>query len=537
MAASGTGEKLKVFISYSRRDSTEFVDELVAGLEVAGFAPFIDRQDIAAGEKWEERLGGLIEQADTVVFVISPQSVKSERCAWEVERTLQQSKRLLPVVYKAVPEGDVPEQLGARQFVRFDGGAGFARPLGQLAEALRQDIDWIREHTRFGDLAARWEIRDRPDSLLLRGEDVAAVQAWAEKRKVDAPGITDAMRAFIAASKDADRIALAKSNAAQRRVLRMQALTIVLLVGVILALTGWTYQSYIADEWRFLTVTWPYARANVWPHVLTAAQEHALKPGDSFKECATDCPDMIVISAGSFVMGSPSTEQGRATGENPLHVSREDPQHTVTFSKPFAVSKYELTFADWDACVAAGGCNDYRPSDTGWGRGQQPVINVSWEDAQQYVAWLSEVTGKTYRLLSESEYEYATRAGTTTAYPWGDDVGKNNANCNGCGSRWDAKQTAPVGSFTPNRFGLYDMAGNIFEWTEDCVHDSYDGAPIDGSAWLAGSGGDCTNRVVRGGSWLSDPEYLRSADRIWLSSSGRRDSGLGFRVARTLVAP
>ena len=537
MAASGTGEKLKVFISYSRRDATEFVDELVAGLELAGFAPFVDRHDIAAGEKWEERLGGLIEQTDTVVFVISPEAVKSERCAWEVERTLQQSKRLLPVVYKAVPEGDIPEQLGARQFVRFDGGAGFARPLSLLAEALRQDIEWIREHTRLGELAARWEMRGRPGSLLLRGEEVAVAQTWVEGRKADAPAITDGIRAFIAASKDADRIALAKSNAAQRIVLRMQALVIVLLVGLLLALTGVIYHSSIANEWRFLTVTWPYERANVSPYVLSTAKEQALKPGDSFKECATDCPEMIVIPAGSLLMGSPPTEPGRATGENPLHVSREDPQHTVIFSKPFAVSKYELTFTDWDACSAGGGCNDYRPDDTGWGRGQQPVINVSWEDAQEYVAWLSEVTGKAYRLLSESEYEYATRAGTTTAYPWGDNIGKNNADCNGCGSRWDAKQTAPIGSFAPNRFGLYDMVGNVFEWTEDCVHDSYDGAPTDGLAWLADNGGDCTNRVVRGGSWLSDPNYLRSANRLWLNSSARRDSGLGFRVARTLLAP
>jgi TIR domain/Sulfatase-modifying factor enzyme 1 len=377
MAASGIGEKLKVFISYSRRDSTEFVDELVAGLELAGFAPFLDRHDITAGEKWEERLGGLIEQTDTVVFVISPESVKSVRCTWEVERTLQQSKRLLPVVYKAVLEADIPEQLRARQFVRFDGGAGFARPLGQLAEALRQDIEWIREHTRFGELAARWETRGRPDSLLLRGEDVTAAQAWAESRKADAPGITDGMRAFFAASKDADRIALAKSNAAQRRVLRMQALMIVLLVGVILALTGWINHSSIADGWRFLTVTWPYERANVRPYVLSTAKEQALKPGESFKECVQDCPEMVVVPAGSFTMGSPPTEQGRATGENPLHVSREDPQHKVMFSKPFAVSKYELTFADWDACVAAGGCNDYTPDDTGWGRGLQPVVNVN----------------------------------------------------------------------------------------------------------------------------------------------------------------
>jgi hypothetical protein len=156
MADTGAGEKLKVFISYSRRDSAAFADELVAGLELVGFAPFLDRHDIAAGEDWEARLGGLIAQSDTVVFVVSPEAVKSEQCTWEVDRTIELSKRLLPVIFKSVPDHDIPEKLRRLQFVSFD-GTGFARPLSQLAEALRVDLDWIREHTRLGDLARRWE--------------------------------------------------------------------------------------------------------------------------------------------------------------------------------------------------------------------------------------------------------------------------------------------------------------------------------------------------------------------------------------------
>jgi formylglycine-generating enzyme required for sulfatase activity len=300
----------------------------------------------------------------------------------------------------------------------------------------------------------------------------------------------------------------------------LQTATYVSLVAIIVGLVGWIKQSYIGEHWRWWTVTRPYMVSQVRPHVLTAAQEQALKPGDSFKECAADCPEMIVVPAGSFTMGGPTTA--------------EQPQHTVTFSKPFAVSKYELTFADWDACVTGGGCNGHKPNDQGWGRGQQPVINVSWNDAQQYVAWVSEVTGKTYRLLSESEYEYATRAGTTTAYPWGDDIGKNNANCDGCGSQWDKSQTAPVGSFAPNRLGLYDMVGNVFEWTEDCVHGNYKDAPTDGSAWI--KGGDCSKLVVRGGSWVNTPDDLRVAGREGSTSDDRVDV-LGFRVARTLLAP
>ena len=158
------------------------------------------------------------------------------------------------------------------------------------------------------------------------------------------------------------------------------------------------------------------------------------------------------------------------------------------------------------------------------------------DDAQQYVTWLSAVTGKSYRLLSEAEYEYATRAGTTTAYPWGDDIGKNNANCDGCGSQWDNKQTAPVGSFAPNKFGLYDMVGNLYEWTEDCFHPDYNGAPTDGSAWMKANGGDCSFRIRRGGSWVRPPDDLRSASRLG-NNAVNRSNVLGFRVGRTLLAP
>jgi TIR domain len=200
MSDAGAGEKLKVFISYSRRDSAAFADELLAGLKVAGFAPFLDRHDISAGEDWEGRLGGLIAQSDTVVFVISPEAVKSEQCTWEVDRATELSKRLLPVVFKSVPDHDIPEKLKRLQFVPFDGGMGFARPLSQLAEALQLDLDWIREHTRLGELARRWDARGRPESQLLRGDDLDAAKAWVAARKSAAPEITDAQQAFVKAS-------------------------------------------------------------------------------------------------------------------------------------------------------------------------------------------------------------------------------------------------------------------------------------------------------------------------------------------------
>jgi len=150
------------------------------------------------------------------------------------------------------------------------------------------------------------------------------------------------------------------------------------------------------------------------------------------------------------------------------------------------------------------------------------------------VAWLSQITGKSYRLLSEAEFEYAARAGTQSAYPWGDEIGKNNANCAACGSRWDNKHPSPIGAFAANRFGLYDMHGNVWQWLEDCGHADYNGAPQDGSPWVEGS--DCHDRVVRGGSWHDGPELLRSADRGWNTFDGRLNY-LGFRVGRTLTSP
>jgi hypothetical protein len=194
MAESTAGQKLKVFISYSRRDSSDFADELVAGLELAGFAPFLDRHDIVAGEDWEARLGDLIQEADTVVFVVSPEAVRSERCEWEVAKTVALSKRLLPVIFKPVPDAEIPEQLRRLQFVRFDTGPRLTRPLTQLAEVLRRDVDWIREHTRLGELAGRWQARSRPESLLLRGDDLDAAKAWVGKRKAEAPEVTDLQR-------------------------------------------------------------------------------------------------------------------------------------------------------------------------------------------------------------------------------------------------------------------------------------------------------------------------------------------------------
>lgn len=516
--------KTRAFISYSRQD-VAFVDRLEAALTVRGFEVLIDRQEIYAFEDWWKRIEALVGRADTVVFVLSPDAVKSDVALKEVAHAASLNKRFAPIVCRRTEDAAVPETLRRLNFIFFDEPQQFEASADRLAAALCTDIGWVRQHTEYGEAERRWSAAGRPRGLLLHSPTLEVAEYWIGSRPLGAPEPTKEIRDFLAASRQG-----ARSSQRLRRI--AQGSIFGLMVAVILGLLGWINQVSIADEWRWWTLTRPYAEVQVWPHVLTAAQEQALKPGQSFKECAKDCPEMVVVPSGSFMMGAPAAES------QAVWYKTQIPQHSVTIAKAFAVSKYELTFADWEACELGGGCNAYEPSPD-WGRGQQPVISVSWSDAQAYATWLSEVTGKTYRLLSEAEYEYATRAGTTTVYPWGNDLevnGRAMANCSACGSQWDGEKTAPAGSFPPNKFGLYDMVGNVWEWTEDCVHPNYNGAPTDGSAWLKDNGGYCFSRVVRGGSWTSSPDFLRSTARDG-DSVGSQLNVIGFRVARTFLAP
>ena len=234
---------------------------------------------------------------------------------------------------------------------------------------------------------------------------------------------------------------------------------------------------------------------------------------------------MVVVPAGEFMMGSPAGEEGRYDDEGP--------QRKVTIARPFAVGKFEVTFAEWDACVAAAAAST-SPSDQGWGRGKRPVINVSWEDiTKEYLPWLSRKTGKTYRLLTEAEWEYAARAGTTTPFSTGTTITAEQANFDGESARQQCQgitKTVEVGSFPPNAFGLHDMHGNVWEWVQDCYKDGYAGAPSDGSAVPDAAG--CP-RVLRGGAWSNEARALRSASRH-REASHMRDADFGFRLARTL---
>jgi formylglycine-generating enzyme required for sulfatase activity len=367
--------------------------------------------------------------------------------------------------------------------------------------ANEKDEGWLTHAT--GRLQAAERLQGRPD-----------LAASLEQTDLD----------YLAACRDHENATIAESQAARMRKRRME----LALIGVLMLISLFGIVHALWVNFDYLRVRGEVIADNIVPKALTAETEKslaqmALQPGQniSFREC-NRCPEMVVVPKGEFLMGSPATEKDRTRAEGP--------QHKVTIPANFAVSKFEATFDEWKACVDARVCENI--SDHHWGRGNRPVINVGWDDAQQYATWLSGRTGRTYRLLSEAEWEYAARAGSTSAYPWGDTIGEDNANCDGCGSQWDNRQTAPVGSFKPNAFGLHDMQGNVFEWVQDCATANYDDAPGDGSPITDNT---CRSRILRGGSWSYSPSDLRSAARR-PSPANDQSSSRGFRLARTLAA-
>jgi formylglycine-generating enzyme required for sulfatase activity len=252
------------------------------------------------------------------------------------------------------------------------------------------------------------------------------------------------------------------------------------------------------------------------PSGASAAIETArkdMKAGELFTDCE-GCPEMVVVPAGAFDMGSPA--------------EYENPPHRVTIAKPFAIGRYEVTFEQWDRCVEENGCKA-QPDDRQWGRGNRPVINVSWDDAKAFASWLAQKTGQKYRLPTEAEWEYAARAGTTTPYWWGRELGWQEASCRECGTGL-GQQTAPAGSYKANPFGVYDTAGNAAEWVEDCWNENYRNAPKDGSPWTTGQ---CRLRVLRGGAYDSPAKAIRSTARFRYDSDVRYPAN-GFRVVREL---
>jgi formylglycine-generating enzyme required for sulfatase activity len=385
--------------------------------------------------------------------------------------------------------------------------------------------DWIAAEREFlawrtGLEAARrsWEAAPTSSKIgaLLMGLALAQARDWLAKPATD---LSETDKSFIALS-------IARERAARRRALGARALVAGLFAGAFAAVAWLTYTERLHPS--YLRAHFLDLADKAGPKLQTGSAERPLNTYQIFQECWL-CPEMVVVPAGEFTMGV--VPAGEFT-------MRDAKQRTIKIGYRLAVSRFEVTFNEWDACVELGGC-PAAPDYGNWGRGNRPVIQVSWGDAKKYVKWLNRRIGshrddQPYRLLSEAEWEYVARARSTSAFAWGPEIQKDEkpmANCKGCGSQWDDKQTAPVGSFAPNNFGLYDMAGNVWEWVEDCYVDTYDGAPTDGSAR---TDGDCGSRVLRGGSWSGNPGYIRSAARLRLDP-GVRLNFIGLRLGRVLT--
>jgi formylglycine-generating enzyme required for sulfatase activity len=544
------------FISYPHQDKAT-ADAACAKLEAEGIRCWIAPRDVPPGAEWAEAIVDAIDGCRAMVLIFSSSTNASRQIRREVQQAFDREKPVVPFrIENVVPERSLRYYMGSVHWLD-----ALTPPLEQHLEKLAASVQaLVRRATADGDVDKDRTLRDaevREQRLRneaeahkrkAEGHDREGAVAAAERQRQEgnAAAAREAkengrkekeaepqgakarrLRNEIEASHRAEeetRRDLLRSEARPQWSPARPKVIVASFIGlaVLGAIGLWLVRVSPTPVPVTAPTQTPVTATPATDTPLSPATEQALKPKDTFEEC-TNCPEMIVVPAGSFTMGSPANEQGRH--------SNESPQHTVTVAKPIAVGRFAVTFDEWDACVADGGCFGYKPSDEGWGRGRRPVINVSRDDATAYMAWLYRKTGKPYRLLTEAEWEYAARAGTTTAYYWGDDIGKGNANCKGCGSQWDAKQTSPVGSFKPNAFGLYDMAGNVLQWVQDCYHDNYNGAPTDGSEWTSE---DCSSRVVRGGSWNGDPQVLRAANRNRLTTVGR-SSVLGFRVGRTLT--
>jgi formylglycine-generating enzyme required for sulfatase activity len=459
-----------VFISYAREDR-EAAKKLAHALEVEGYSVWWDPV-IPPGKKWAEVIGTQLGTARCVVVLWSAVSV-AKRWVRKEANFADARNKLIPAKLEDVTIPFEFADVQAGNLGSWEGDTshdGFQQLVSAISEQLRNPPS---EQTEEDIVVATKQVEAQlAESQRTQGQPIG------EKLKA----AWERFRAYVGLP---DRQTLLSKKA-----IIIGGVSVVLLVSL---LSIYYIKKYYNIPLKL----------------------------DTFKDC-TECPEMVVIPAGSFTMGSP------ANANEPGRDPDEGPQHPVTI-EPFAIGKTEVTFAEWDACVTAGGCNDYKPPDQGWGRGSQPVINVSWKDAKAYVSWLSQRTGKPYRLPSEAEWEYAARAGTRTRYSFGDALTPKDANYSD--SKLD--KTTEVGAHS-NAWGLYDMHGNVWEWVEDIYHDSYQGAPADGTAWIDSEGENSSRgRVVRGGSWIDLPRMLRSANRTKYEPDDRNDH-LGFRVSRAV---
>lgn len=498
----GSPSRARIFISYSRKDA-EFAEWLWQHLKEIGYNATLDQHDIWPAEEWQKRLSALIQAADAILFCVSPHFAASTICNWEVSEAQRLGKRLLPIIVADTEASLVPADLRRLNYIFIRDAKEQETGLTKLIKAIDTDIDWVRNHTRYGEIAGRWDRDNRPRDHLIRGIQLQHMNSWMGGASADKPAPTGQMKLFLVESvkEEARRAKIRRSSVA------LMVMLVVLsgLIGI-----GWWFQVLLQEQFHWQLV--------MKPSVLQASQASELRsqPGATFSDCKNGCPLLVVIKPGSFEMGSAEAR-----------FPRERPQRLVAIARAFGMAQHELTFDEWDHCVASGACRG-DVATGGWGRGRQPVINVTWLDAQQYVAWLSKVTGNKYRLPTEAEWEYAARANKQEYFSFGNIAAHLAAH--GWYAENSENRPRPVSEKRPNGFGLFDMHGNVSEWTQDCANDTYQNAPTDGSAWLKGN---CLSRVFRGGSWLHGARMARSANRDWLIGDDRKDY-IGIRVVREL---
>jgi formylglycine-generating enzyme required for sulfatase activity len=534
------------FISYANQDKAT-ADAACAKLEAEGIRCWIAPRDVPPGAQWAEAIVDAIDHCRAMVVIFSSNANASKQIHREVQRAFEREVPVVPFrIENVAPEKSLAYYMGPVHWLD-----ALTPPLEQHLQKLVVSVKPFAHSKTFDE---RGNEERSPQEAEL---DKSAEVNWSwqpEPRKPWRPSRWSVLTLCVLGA------ALAGS------------------VGVWLGNTYW--RPVPSGQQPVPSSSPPAVPQSLTPPAPTPAQasatpappayiivgplslerERALKPKDSFKEC-DKCPEMVVVSAGSFTMGSPDNEKDRNADEGP--------QHLVTIRKPFAAGKFEVTVDQFAAFVAetsydyGSECNVFEGAR--WGVNQNrtwrnpgfpqiqsdPAICLNWNDAKAYVDWLARETGKTYRLLSEAEWEYAARAQTEPgAYPrypfgnsekdlcqyanWGDQTTQRNipgaAVTASCDDHY--AYTSPVGSFAANGFGLYDMEGNAWEWTEDCYHNSYEGAPSDGRPWISGN---CRLRVLRGGCWLDAPSSLRSAGPRDRDAIDWRASVRGFRVARTLT--
>lgn len=516
-----------VFITHSSRDYKQS-KAVVAALEKRGIPCWISERDIAAGDNYGDAIVDAIEAANAVVLVFSANANNSEEIKKEIALASQRKIVVIPIRLEDVtPSKAFRYELVTRNWIDF-----FS--------------DWDQGIERLVDRILSIEkSAGRP----VPSEPIRAAQpAQPPPQRAPLPNI--GRMPLIAAGCVAVLAAGIAFFLFQNRPGHQS-----------LATAATTTVAAIPAPQEPAPKSPPMQPSAVSPHPTQAlAQTAALVPivplktnsapqsqgvqvgppppfnlstrgGQIFKECA-QCPEMVVVPRGSAILGSPVDEPGRQ--------GNEAGRHEVDIPAPFAVGRYAVTFDEWGACVADGGCNHYSPDDYGFGRGNRPVIFVSWNDAQAYVDWLKKKTGAPYRLLSEAEWEYAARGCTSTTCPntpfWFGSIRPEVANYDsryvyeGSAKAERQQQTVPVDTGGPNPFGLYNMLGNVQQWVEDC----WNATPNSGQSAAPVLTGDCADRVIRGGSWADKPENLRAAARSWDTANDRDSPNIGIRVARTL---